>query len=377
MSEDQQQQWNRWREDLPKLENFSVPRCLRSDDLDKIVHSQLHHFSDASEGGLGATSYLRQEDVNGRVHCALVMTKVKLTPLKTTTIPRLELTAADEAVKLDKLLRSELEIPLCESIFWTDSMIVLYYIRNEAKRYQTFVANRVAKIHENTVPTQWRHVPTDQNPADDVSRGMTADELIGNDRWKHGPEFLKKPETDWPNQPIIDKHQTEGIEVKPEVKVYVTGEIPDQGHQAISRIINHYSCLYRLKKGMAWLLRLKKVLRQKVRNKGNPVQGPSTSPCGGLTVNELWEAEQEVLKFVQRKAFDDVQSKTGKLRKLNPVLYVNGVLRVGGRLGNSNLPDQTKHQIILPKKGHVVDLIVQYFHNLTGHSGSERVLTEI
>ncbi|XP_064641320.1 uncharacterized protein LOC135496114 [Lineus longissimus] len=165
------ERWSRWREDLPRLANFSVPPCLRSDELGTVIHSQLHHFADASQGGLGATSYLRQEDVNGRVHCSLVMSKAKLAPLKTTTIPRLELTAAIEAVKLDKLLRSELEIQISESVFWTDSMIVLFYIKNESKRYQTFVANRVAKIHESTVSTQWRHEPTDQNPADDVIQG--------------------------------------------------------------------------------------------------------------------------------------------------------------------------------------------------------------
>ncbi|XP_064621732.1 uncharacterized protein LOC135484315 [Lineus longissimus] len=380
MSQHQQQQWNRWLEDLPKLENFSVPRCLRSEDQDTVVHNQLHHFSDASEGGFGATSYLRQEDIYGRVHCALVMTKAKLTPLKTTTIPRLELTAAVEAVKLDKLLRSELEIPLCESVFWTDSMIVLYYIRNKTKRYQTFVANRVAKIHESTVPTQWRHVPTDQNPADDVSRGMTADELIGsgNDRWRNGPEFLKQQETQWPKEPIVI--ETEGmIEVKPEVKVYATNPTQDGGQQAISTMINHYSCWYRLKKGIAWMLRLKKVLHQKVKNKDIPGQVAMTPPRRGLTVDELLEAEQEVLKFVQKKAFGDIQAnfKTCKLKKLNPVLDSDGILRVGGRLENSNLPDETKHQIILPKKHHVVDLIVRYSHNLTGHSGSERILTEV
>ena len=63
-----------------------------------------------------------------------MMSKSKLAPLKTTTIPRLELVAAVMAVRLDKCIRQHLEIPLLESNFWTDSMIVLQYIRNEESR---------------------------------------------------------------------------------------------------------------------------------------------------------------------------------------------------------------------------------------------------
>ncbi|XP_064641321.1 uncharacterized protein LOC135496115 [Lineus longissimus] len=162
-------------------------------------------------------------------------------------------------------------------------------------------------------------------------------------------------------------------EVKAEVKVFHTSR--ETPNDPISRMVKHYSCWYRLKKGVAWMLRLKKLLRKRLKDKDD--QATPVSPRDSLTVSELREAEREVLKFVQREAFDDVQSKRSKLRKLNPILNANGVLRVGGRLRNSNLPDQTKHQDILPKKHHVVDLIVRHYHHLTGHSGSERVLTEI
>ncbi|XP_064641942.1 uncharacterized protein LOC135496512 [Lineus longissimus] len=200
-------------------------------------------------------------------------------------------------------------------------MIVLFYIKNESKRYQTFVANRVAKIHKSTVSTQWRHVPTDQNPADDVSRGMTAEELITSDRWVQGPEFLKKPEADWPKQPdIIEESQAKGMEeVKAEVKVYHASR--ENPNDPIGRMVKHYSCWYRLKKGVAWM-RLKKLLRKRLKDKDD--QATPASPRDSLTVSELRETEREVLKFVQREAFDDVQSKRSVLRKLNPILDANG-----------------------------------------------------
>ena len=105
----------------------------------------------------------------GGVYCCLLMSKSKLTPLNIKTIPRLELAAAVVSVKLEKLMQQQLEIPVHESLFWTDSMIVLNYIMNQDKRFHTFVANRVAAIQEVSQPSQWHHVDTSSNPADDVS----------------------------------------------------------------------------------------------------------------------------------------------------------------------------------------------------------------
>lgn len=84
------------------------------------------------------------------VHVSFQMGKARVTPLKAVTIPRLELTAAVLAVRVDLMLRSELQIPLQESVFWTDSTSVLKHIKNEDKRFHTFVANRVTTIREAT-----------------------------------------------------------------------------------------------------------------------------------------------------------------------------------------------------------------------------------
>jgi hypothetical protein len=77
----------------------------------------------------------------------IVFAKSKLAPLQKLTIPRLELLAAVEAVKIDQMLKKELEIQLEPSTFWADSMLVLQYISNESKRFKTFVPNRIANIY--------------------------------------------------------------------------------------------------------------------------------------------------------------------------------------------------------------------------------------
>ena len=79
-------------------------------------------------------------DADGKVHCAFVMRKTRLAPLKAVTVPRLELQAATLAARQDQFLRRELDIELGESTFWSDSTAVLLNINNTSKqgRSQTF-----------------------------------------------------------------------------------------------------------------------------------------------------------------------------------------------------------------------------------------------
>ena len=108
----------------------------------------------------GAASYLRVEDNEGNVKCSFVMGKARLAPIKPLTIPRMELSAAVVATKLDRICRQELSIPIDQSKFWTDSTCVLRYIENQDKRFQTFVANRIAAIHSVSSPFQWTQQTT-------------------------------------------------------------------------------------------------------------------------------------------------------------------------------------------------------------------------
>ncbi|XP_067451997.1 uncharacterized protein [Thunnus thynnus] len=141
-----QQKWNKWQTDLEKLADFKINRCIKPEDFGKISSAQMCHFSDASENGYGTVTYLRMQNIKNMVHVTFLFGKARVAPLKHVTIPHLELTAAVVAVQVDKMLQSELELPLKPSNFWTDSTSVLKYIKNEDKRFQTFVANRVERV---------------------------------------------------------------------------------------------------------------------------------------------------------------------------------------------------------------------------------------
>ena len=127
------------------------------------------------------------------VHCSLVMGKSRVAPTRVTTIPRLELAAALVSVKISTLLAEELEYEDPEEYFWTDSRVVISYIGNEARRFHTFVANRVQRIRDRTTPQQWNYVPSEENPADHASRCLTAVELRSSN-WFVGPNFLWESE---------------------------------------------------------------------------------------------------------------------------------------------------------------------------------------
>ena len=112
----------KWLIDLPMLSKLAIDRFFKPPNFGTIAYSQLHHFSDTSEIGFGSVSYLRLVDINDRVHCAILLGKSQLAPLKKFTIPQLELSAATVSMRSGKAIKRELELPLTEpSVFWTDS----------------------------------------------------------------------------------------------------------------------------------------------------------------------------------------------------------------------------------------------------------------
>ena len=109
--------WQSWLGDLPKSESLNVYRCFKPPDFGDVTTCQIHHFADASQIAYGAVSYLRITNARGLIHCSFVIGKSRLSPLKHLTIPRLELSAAVVAARLDKIIRTESDLQVNESVF--------------------------------------------------------------------------------------------------------------------------------------------------------------------------------------------------------------------------------------------------------------------
>ena len=101
------------------------------------------------------------------------------------------------------MVGEELGYANCKEYFWTDSKVVLGYIKNDARHFHIFVANRVQKIRSKTSPEQWSYIPSEENPADIASRGSTVNELISSN-WFTGPMFLWEPELPTPKDMTLD-----------------------------------------------------------------------------------------------------------------------------------------------------------------------------
>jgi len=137
---------------------------------------QIHGFCDASQEAFGACIYLRSASPNGQVQVHLLASKSRVAPMKATTIPRLELCGAVLLAELLLEVKNELscldmQFSINEILLWTDSSIVLAWLKNEVPLL-LYVANRVARILDITVNAQWRHVISKENPADHITRGI-------------------------------------------------------------------------------------------------------------------------------------------------------------------------------------------------------------
>ena len=363
-----QQQWRRWTQGLHEMAKIRVPRCLQPAGA---IERQLHHFADASETAYGVVSYLRIRGDDGCVASTLVMAKSRLAPLKKMTIPRLELQAAILATRQDALLRRELGVDLACSQYWTDSTIVLQYIGNTEARYHTFVANRVAEIQEATQPEAWHHVPTQDNPADDASRGLLAQE-ISRPRWMHGPEFLRLAPEHWPALGKLPPLDAGDPEVKKPVVTSFTVQAPAKEHP-VEKLVASYSNWSRLLRALACFTMAADVCRKKI------------APTSEDRAEHVQKAEEALVAHVQARHYGQeigVLTKGGKLdassslTRLGPVMK-EGVLVVPGRLSNAHLPEQAKAPVILPSQHQAVEALVRHVHEKTAHSGQEYVLAEL
>ena len=155
-----------WVNDLKNVTAVTVPRPLFSNNS-RPQKGQLHACCDSSLKARGAVAYCRTEDEIGKVTISLLGSKTRVAPLQDHSVARLELLAAETAVKLAQSIIESLkeEIDL-EVFFWTDSMVVLYWISGDWYMWKTRVSNRCRTIQEAFPRSEWRHIAGKENHAD-------------------------------------------------------------------------------------------------------------------------------------------------------------------------------------------------------------------
>lgn len=118
------ERWREYYKSLSAINELKIPRWIQTTQGRQI---ELIGFADASEIGYGAVVYVRCAS-DKFVWCNLLTAKTKVAPVKTVTIPRLELCAAELLSKLMKRVRKKCELEYVQFSCYSDSSITLNWI---------------------------------------------------------------------------------------------------------------------------------------------------------------------------------------------------------------------------------------------------------
>ncbi|XP_066261289.1 uncharacterized protein [Euwallacea similis] len=357
--------WTTFAAELRFLNELKISRHAIGENAKSI---EMHCFSDSSEKAYGACIYLRSLNEIGETNVCLLASKAKVAPLQTVTLPRLELCGALVASRLAKKISQSLRLKLEKICFWTDSTIVLGWIKTAPNKLKTFVGNRVAEIQETTSSDTWRHVPSQLNPADYLSRGLRCSEIKNVDVWWNGPRFLCLPETEWPKT----SGKSDELPDLRKARTYCANStLQGGGNYVVERFSN--------------LLKLKRILALLHRFAHNCRKGSGKRRYGPLSKGEIEHAFKMLIKQVQEDSFyEEFESIKGnkiksssKIISLKPFIDEFGLLRVGGRLTNAKFSFEKKHPLILPRRHHLSNLIFTYEHMKLYHCGPQHLLASI
>jgi hypothetical protein len=255
-------------------------------------------------------------------------------------------------VRLTKQVSTALEIPVKDATFWVDSMNVLHWIHGRSRDYKPFVAHRVGEIHDESCPDQWKHVPTELNPADYGSRGMNVSEMKNSQQWWFGPEFLKKSKDAWPEEKIeIELNSVKCKELTVEARKQESVSTNDQSSsfntttqeaQQLWRMDPlRYSKWYRVnnENKLEFGLSLVRVRSWVPRFINNCRKSREERTHGELTADEVRSTEEKIIQKAQYESYpDEIEAlkqnrnlpKKSSILTLTPIL-MDGLLSSDGR----------------------------------------------
>ncbi|XP_070075146.1 uncharacterized protein [Drosophila takahashii] len=347
--------WQVFLQSYSDLDQIRIPRWVGYQPQVKI---ELHGFCDASQKAYGAALYVRVE-----VGQQILTNLARVAPVKTVSLPRLELCGAlllaDMASTILPNMLSKSSAIFC----WTDSTIVLAWLKKPACSWTTFVANRVTKIAQATKIENWSHVRSEHNPADLASRGVSLQELGDSNLWWHGPQWFQLPKLQWPE--TSDPHPVTELEQRA-VKVHFVKLPADD-------FLDRFS---RLDKALRVLAYVQRFL--------NRCRKAPVSPDKQLSNREIREAERTYIILAQREEYALelrlLRSKrsipaSSPIANLFPFIDQQGLLRACGRLTASKvLQYDERHPVLLPYSCRLSRLLVQFTHQITLHGGNQLIV---
>lgn len=255
-------------------------------------------------------------------------------------------------------------IDINKVFIFSDSEVALCWALSSPHRFNTYVANRISDIHTclSQLNYNFYHIAGSENPADCVSRGLMPSQLLEHWLWFQGPSWMSQSTEAWP----ITKFSPSQTETLPENKIisYVA-QTSTLKENFLITLGSKFSSWNKFIRATVYVLRfIKKLPRNNI-----------------ITAEDMDSAETAVIQAVQRTYFSETidnlkndKSCTPALRKLFPFIS-NNILRVGGRLSYSTLDYSHKHPALMPKKGHIVELLIDSYHRDNCHAGPQLLLS--
>lgn len=357
-----QLQWQHFCSDLQHLHKVQIPRQIIAPEATRF---ELIGFCDGSTKGYGCCIYLRSSN-SIKVSSNLLIAKSRVAPLKVLTVNRLELLAAG---LLSRVLRHTVQLLqarllITKTTALTDSSTVLAWLNTPPYKLKTFVSHRIVKIIDEVSAENWQHVSTHDNVADLCSRGLNCSQLTETPTWWSGPAWLKADPATWPV-----RKESSFIEAVPEMKSatqMTCTASSDLDASVISQLLDKYSSFSRVQRVLAWCLRWVNNVR---KPRGERMKA-------GLTVEELNITLKKLIQHEQASTFEAEIASIKRnapcprpIQKLNPFIDEENILRVGGRLRHSQLPETTKYPVLLSKRSRLSLLLVDYLHKVYLHCG--------
>ncbi len=207
-------------EDRQEMERANFPRSIVADGATGLPH--LIMFSDGSSLAYAAFAYLRWPTYFG-YKSVLVATKNRVAPLKTESIPRMEILGCLLSVRLAKSIKESLPFGLEGEMYLTDSTCAAAQIAGSAARLNVFNSHRVGEIQALSAVKSWRWIPGKENISDIATRpDATVQQLLPGcqDCCQDGPAWMKKDIEDWPGKSVtVMEAEVPASELNPKLVV--------------------------------------------------------------------------------------------------------------------------------------------------------------
>ena len=294
LPEDISKEWTCIRNDIKEVTNSTtLSRYYFTEEDSDTPDVTLHVFVEASQQAYGASAYVS----NGK-STALVIAKNRVAPVKVITLPKLELMAAVIGTRIATQLKDNLDVN--RVIMWSDSQIVLHWIASK-KTFCRFVQNRINEIHK--LDCQWNYIPTDSNPADLQTRGITAVQFKESSLWMTGPTWINDEES-WPKWTPTLKSDVSMLTTTTDARktMSLDSTLPTNGMSSIIDI-TRFSSLQRLLRVTCYVIKFVKRCTQRKYNlrSRNSRKGEIES----ITTDEIQQALNLWIKDIQSNTLNE------------------------------------------------------------------------